>query len=84
MTQQHEFRKSEGDDRLWCQHCGCLYHPQMTATCLQRDIPTSELRPEPARRQFAFEDTDTIHARLVEREKERLARAGESAAGDCC
>lgn len=52
--------------------------------CLEREDHITDLRPEPARRQFAYQDWDTIHARVVEREKERLARAGESAAGDCC
>ena len=71
---KHEF--PEGDGNRFCKHCGALYHGAMTATCLQRAIPTSELRPEPARRQLACDDFDTINARLVELAKERLPDCG--------
>lgn len=68
MIATHEF--PEGD--RFCKWCGALQHPQMTATCLQRAIPKSELMPEPKRRQFSCEDAEVISARLAELLKERF------------
>lgn len=84
LLRQHEFPEGEGN--RWCRFCGCLYHPQMTALCLQRAIPGSELAPEPKRREYACEDATTIAARLVEIAKERLPVEPEPEMdlGDCC
>ena len=68
MIQAHEF--VEG----FCKWCG-IPAPGSNSTCLQREIPKSELAPEPARRQYACEDADTIAARLTELAKERLPEA---------
>jgi len=83
LVAQHEFPEGE----RFCKHCGALGDNRLTATCLQRAIPVSELCPEPARRQLACEDTDTISVRLVELAKERLpvdVEPGPHDPGDCC
>lgn len=84
LLQKHEFPEGEGN--RWCKHCGCLWHAQMTATCLQRAIPAGELAPEPKRRQMACEDATIIAARLIELAKERLPLdpAPDMDPGDCC
>lgn len=81
MTPAHEF--IEG----WCKWCGLKENPNAHQYgCLQRSIPSSELAPEPRRRQFALEDYDTIGARLAELAKERLPGVPEPQMdlGDCC
>lgn len=45
--------------------------PGTNSTCLEREVPQSTLRPEPARRQFASEDFDTIGARVAELAQQR-------------
>lgn len=89
LLQKHEFPAESSDGNRFCLHCGGLYHPQMTMTCLQRAIPQSELAPEPKRRQFACEDATVIAARLIELAKERLPiESGPEQThmdyGDCC
>ena len=53
--------------------------------CLERENYISGLCPEPARRQFASEDFDTIGARLEEIRAEAVAQApSEGAVGEYC
>lgn len=84
----HEFPDTDTRENRWCKWCGCLWHPQMTATCLQRAIPASELRPEPARREYACEAFEEIGKRLVEVAKESLPVESDPQPhmdpGDCC
>jgi len=42
-------------------------------TCLERDDYQTRLCPAPARRQFAYEDFDTIKRRIDEIEAQRIA-----------
>lgn len=73
IREQHEFKEG------WCVHCGAKEHPQMTATCLSRDVPNTEVMPEPARRIPACEDGDTISRRLAELRAEQQAAWNEPA-----
>ena len=67
MIRQHEVV----DGR--CKHCGALKPDPAENTCIERSGIVSELRPEPARREYASEAFDVIGARLAELRKERDA-----------
>jgi hypothetical protein len=71
MMLEHE--SSPGNPR--CIHCGTLFanHAKVPQPCVPRWSGTEALRPEPARREYAIDDIETIHARLVELEADRRA-----------
>ena len=83
---------------LWCGAAQAESGGWGERTCIERDdgITASEIRPEPARRQFAFEDFDAIGGRVAELKRERDAALNKppepepTAAlkgtdpGDCC
>jgi histone acetyltransferase (RNA polymerase elongator complex component) len=62
----HEWSPKDDKDRLWCVHCGCLFHPQLTATCIERPDPPRERRIE-----RAMNDLETIRKRIEQLRKER-------------
>ena len=65
----HEYRG--GRER--CIHCGTLAENIYQTVCPgpQRRDESAKLRPEPARREYAVDAVDTIHARIVELAAER-------------
>jgi hypothetical protein len=69
MAPEHEW--SPGNPR--CIHCGTpsAIHSQQPQPCVPRWSQTEALRPEPARREYAIDAVDTIHARLAELEADR-------------
>lgn len=78
-------RSHENNGQGWCRHCGAPMRPDilLEATCLQRTLPLSELRPAPARRPIACEDAAAISARIAELQASRteaLNRAEEQQA----
>ena len=68
---EHSF--PEGQEH--CTHCGTWKGNPQRTICPGGHVPASELRPEPARREFAADDADAIHARLAELKAERAAAA---------
>jgi hypothetical protein len=67
---RHEYLPPDDKNRLWCKYCGCLFHPQMDATCLAR--PDPEPRPR-GRKISALDDVEQLRKRLEEIEKEKAA-----------
>ena len=66
-TFEHEW--PEGDELTrCCTRCGTPYglHATKAQPCVPRWSEPEKLRPEPARRTYAFEDFDTISARREE------------------
>lgn len=88
---EHEYLLPDSQNRQWCRHCGCLWHAQMNATCVERPAAADTA---PRRRVRALDDIDAIHARLAELRKEQddalaadiVAETAPSAMAlnDCC
>lgn len=103
MINQHEY-----NDIGRCVWCGCASWPQVYAYHATRgrlrDLPELDprscidrtgqrLAPEPARREYAADDVETISARIGQLAAERLATRNPPSAeepgpqvdpGDCC
>jgi hypothetical protein len=84
----HEFLPADTKGRQWCKHCGALYHPAITATCLERQDATA---PASGRRVSALDDIDALAARIAELRAERdtaVAASPEAVPvmpeADCC
>ena len=84
----HEFLPADASGRHWCTHCGALYHPEISATCLER---AAETAPARGRRVAALDDIDAIATRIAELRAERDAlltrpdpEAPDMAFDDCC
>ncbi len=75
----HEFSDTDGR----CVKCGTpkAHHERVAQPCPGRPEPASTLRPEPALRQMAIDDVNTIHARLGELKAEREAGWNKDDAG---
>lgn len=71
MLREHDVR----DNR--CVRCGAL-KPGEHSTCVPRRAEVSVLRPEPARREYAIDDTETISGRIAELRAESEAAANPS------
>jgi len=70
---EHEFLAPGADVR--CVHCGTKqgHHRMVSQPCVPRWSEAEGPMPEPARRVYASEDFDTIHARCVELETDTRA-----------
>ena len=78
-TPEHEFPPGD-EPTAACIHCGTLrgLHETKAQPCVPRWSEPEKLRPEPARRTYAFEEFDTISARIEEiRKAEDEARFTE-------
>ncbi len=68
---EHDFEPLSGR----CRHCGTpkVHHENVPQPCPQQGTRIKPMKPEPTRRLYAVEDAETIHARMIELDADRLA-----------
>jgi hypothetical protein len=76
MTIAHQWTEQTEEGRERCIHCGTsrAMHNAAPQNCVPRWSEKEALGPEPGRRVYAVDDTDTIYQRIRELDMERQER----------
>jgi len=67
---EHEFLKSDSNNRQWCKYCGVMWREDLGLSCVGRE---RDGHPATSRRKIsALDDVDGLFERINELRKEAL------------